>query len=242
MIKMILFLSIFMVIPLELWAQDYENCCICVADNYDSVEVGKECQKWFSLKDQKSCDYKKTQTDKDSPFFDAGVSCRNINMYGAFHGLSSYLKYPFNLSKSASQRYRAAEVTYDGSTCLLFNNVDQARKEALSLAFTNKETKFLISGNQNDGVVSNIPFITKPKEIPSSTSKVTFEIDSGDVKMTFAACTPAKKLCGYAPRDIGAISDSNTKFCQDGEEIVEQKCCPDKKGEWGKWSTPGQNC
>lgn len=233
-----------MVLPFELMAQskDYDTCCICVGDPQDFKSVTKECQKWLSSGTRKNCEYKKIQDSKDSPFFDAGVTCKSIDMFGGFHGISAYTNYPFKLAKAAAQRYFSPEVKYDGSTCLVFNNIKQAQVLAQNLAY-DKTVRYIISGNQNIGVVAPaIPFITKVKEVPSMSSKVTFEIDSGEVRTNFAECSKASKMCGYAALDMGAASDSNTKFCMEGEELVEQKCCPDKKMEWGKWSAPGQSC
>lgn len=245
MLKLLLLALAFMVLPFELMAQaaDYDTCCICVGDPDDLKSVGKECHKWLNSGTRKNCEYKKVIDSKDSPFLDAGKTCRSIDMFGGFHGLSYLTAYPFKLARGAAQRYFAEEVTYDGSTCLVFNNIEIAKSQANTLASLEKKVKFIISGNQNIGVVAPaIPFITKVKEVPSMASKVTFEIDSGDVQMSYASCSKPNKMCGFADRDFGNFSDSNTKFCMDGEEVVEQKCCPDKKREWGKWSVPGQNC
>ncbi len=228
---------------IQAFAQEFDTCCVCVADDYDSVSVMKECQKWFTLGPQRDCQNKTILPTRDDTFNDSGKSCHKVKIWGAFHGLSYYHPYPFNISKKAALNYSAKEVTYDGSTCMIFNNVEVAKLEAQTLADTLTDVHFMITGNQNEGVVgSAIPLITKPKELPEQASKVTYELSNKNVIMSFANCTPTGKLCGYSPYDMGATNDSNKKTCMDNGAETTQSCCSKSGKSWGKWSAPGQIC
>jgi hypothetical protein len=225
------------------FAQSFDTCCVCVADDYDSVSVMKECQKWFTLGPQKDCQNNTILPTRDDSFNDSGKTCSKVKIWGAFHGLSYFHPYPFSISKRAALNYSAKEVSYDGSTCLIFNNVEVAKLEAQALADTLTDVRFLIRGNQNEGVVgSAIPFITKPKELLEQASKVTYELSNKNVEMTYGDCTPTGKLCGYTLQDIGATNDSNKKTCIDNGAETTQSCCAKPGKSWGKWSAPGELC
>lgn len=225
------------------FAQSFNTCCFCVNDPHDA-DVTKECQKWFTLQDQISCEYSATILSKDSVLMDSGKTCEKVKIWGGFHGLSYYYNYPLNISSQAANVYSAKEVEYDGSTCLIFNNTESVKTRAQALALKDTQTHFLISGNQNTGVVSSrIPFVTKPTENLGMASKMTLEISQGEVKVSYGACSAFGTTCGYATSDIGASTDSNKKFCMDHGELSEQSCCvKNARQEWGKWSRPGSGC
>jgi hypothetical protein len=224
-------------------SESYDKCCVCVGDPNDK-DVDKECQKWFTLGDRRqTCEKNYILESKSSTMFPGSAVCRTVEIYGAFHGLSSYSSYPFKISKNVAQSLRSEEVIYDGSTCLIFNNVQSLGTLADRLARELPQTKFAITGNQNIGIVApSIPFITKTKEKSGTSSKVTITIDRGAVEEVYDDCSPAGRLCGFAAQDLGAISDSNTKYCMEEGKLVEQQCCSPKRKLWGKWSWPGESC
>lgn len=240
----LLFLSAFLMLSTAIAAPE-ESCCFCVADVQDSSTVA-ECQRW--MKDNSKgmgCTKKQIFADHSEVQFEEGLSCRKVTAYGANHGLSYFYPTIFTFARKAARKLDPVEVHYDGSTCLVFNNVEVVQKESLKLSREFPQVNFDLSGNQNEGVVRYFQVLgigTKPKESAQMASKMTVHAQGGLIETVYGDCSKPKGKCGYALQDYGATNDSNTKFCSQDHEVVSQKCCKPKKGNWGKWGVPGMEC
>lgn len=229
------------------FAQVEESCCFCVADPSDPSTL-KECQRWF--KDNRkplSCNKEVTFASHNDVKFEPGLSCRKVTGYGANHGNSYYSFTVFQFAQKAARALSPSEVSYDGSTCLVFNNTDVIEREARALSLLFPNVKFELSGNQNEGVVRYLPIPvigTKPKEDREASSKLTVHAEGGLLEMVYGACSKPKGMCGFVREglDPGATTDSNAKICMQDNEQLTQSCCEPKKGSFGKWSVPGMDC
>ena len=239
---LILFFALFSSLAV---AQNEDSCCLCAADLSDS-STSKECARW--LKENKSsCSYR-----KELPHFmsyayklDENVRCESLNIYAAFHGLSSYYYHTFFLIEDLIENYDPKEVSFDGSTCLIFNNVEKIQENAKRISKRYPQIYFDLSGNQNEGAVLFIPLIYRPKETMSMSSKMNVKAKNGRVETSFGTCSKKNGRCFFNKQDVGATNDSNTKFCMEENEVTTQVCCPKKivtNGVNGFWSRPGEAC
>ncbi len=244
MIKIILFSVLFSMISFA-QASIEESCCFCIADTSDKTTI-PECQRW--LKDNRKslgCTRNEIIASHSDVKFEQELSCRKVSAYGANHGLSYFYTTVFQFAAKAAKNLSPVEVNYDGSTCLVFNNVEIVEKEAVKLSEQYPDVNFSLTGNQNVGVVKYLQLFgigSKPKEMVGMSSKMIVRAQGGTVEADYADCSRAKSRCGIAEYDIGATSDSNTKFCREGNEIITQKCCAPPKASFGKWSFPGMEC
>ncbi|MES2526925.1 MAG: hypothetical protein V4598_07545 [Bdellovibrionota bacterium] len=236
---------IFLFVSLSASASVEESCCFCVADPSDASTTA-ECGRWLKDHSKKlSCTKNVIFPSHNNISFEADLSCRKVTAYGANHGLSYYYSTVFQFAAKAAKAVRPVELSYDGSTCLVFNNIELVESEAKKLSTRYPDVKFVLSGNQNTGVVRYIklPIIgSRPKEINSMASKMTVTAQGGTTEVEYGECSRPKGTCGYAKQDMGATNDSNSKLCVRDNEIVEQKCCSPKKGDFGKWGVPGLEC
>jgi hypothetical protein len=243
--RRIIFVSVILSLVSFAHAAIEESCCFCIADPSDKSTTA-ECQRW--IKDNKKsleCTRKEIIRSHDDVSFEPGLSCRKVSAYGANHGLSYFYTTVFQFATKAAKNLSPVELSYDGSTCLVFNNVDIVEKEALKLSNQYPDVNFHLAGNQNVGVVRYLQIFgigSKPKEMVGMSSKMIVRAQGGMVEVDYADCSRPKGRCSVTNYDIGATTDSNTKFCRDGNEIVNQKCCPPAKGSFGKWSIPGMEC
>lgn len=222
-----------------------ESCCFCVADTSDKSTTA-ECQRW--LKDNGKnleCTKKVILPSHDSVSFEKDLSCRKVTAYGANHGLSYYSFTVFQFAAKAARALNPAELSYDGSTCLVFNNTETIERESRKLSQQFPQINFTLAGNQNQGVVRYINFLGvgfKPKEIKQMSSKMIVRAQGGLTETEYGECSRPEGKCGFASQDMGAANDSNEKFCMNGNELTSQKCCAPKKGAFGKWGLPGMEC
>ena len=222
-----------------------ESCCFCVADPSD-LSTTAECQRWLKDHSRKlSCTKNVIFPSHTDITFESDLSCRKVTAYGANHGLSYYYSTVLQFAAKAAKAVRPVELDYDGSTCLVFNNVELVESEAKKLSGRYPEVKFVLSGNQNTGVVRYLKFPiigSKPKEIDSMASKMTVIAQGGATEVQYGECSRPKGKCGFSKQDMGATNDSNSKACLRDNEILQQKCCEPKKGDFGKWGVPGLEC
>lgn len=222
-----------------------ESCCFCVADTSDKTTTS-ECERW--LKDNGkslSCTKKQIIPSHDNVVFEKDLSCRKVSAYGANHGLSYFYFTVFQFASKAARALNPVELSYDGSTCLVFNNTQTIEQESRKLSQQFPGINFTLAGNQNEGVVKYINFLGvgfKPKEIRQMSSKMTVHAQGGLIEVEYGECSRPQGKCGFARQDMGAKTDSNEKFCMNGNEVVSQKCCEPKKGSFGRWSLPGMEC
>lgn len=220
----------------------FDTCCICVEDPNDPVSTEKECKQW--LKSQKNCQKKEAVKSYWDLNLKENYSCNNLNIYGAFHGNSSLVGRPFDISMELAETVSAKEINYDGSTCLVFNNID--RVENLANLLTGEEgRKFSISGNQNMGVIRLNTIFNKYKEIEKTSSKLTVVVDNGEAEIVYDKCSKPNRKCGFARfgEDFMATTDSNEKICEDDGKLVTQICCVESLSDsYGTWSKPGGSC
>ncbi len=242
--KILVFSALFSLLSIAEAAIE-ESCCFCIADPTDKSTTA-ECQRW--LKDNKKsleCSRREIIPSHASVNFEADLSCRKVSAYGANHGLSYYYTTIFQFASKAAKNLSPVEVNYDGSTCLVFNNVDIIEREAVKLSEQYPNVSFKLSGNQNIGVVRFLQIMgigLKPKEIKGMSSKMVVRAQGGMLEVEYGECSRPKSTCGISEYDIGATTDSNTKFCRDGNEITTQKCCARPNKDFGKWSHPGMEC
>ncbi len=239
------FLFAFLMLSFGAIAAPEESCCFCIADTSDASTTA-ECQRWMKDKAKDlNCTKKEIFPSHDTVNFEDGLSCRKVTAYGANHGLSYFYTTVFNFARKAARKLDPVEIHYDGSTCLVFNNVEIIQQQSEKLSQEFPQVNFELTGNQNEGVVRYFRILgigSKPKESSQMASKMTVHAQAGMIETVFGDCSKPKGQCGYAPQDYGATNDSNTKFCTMNNEVVSQKCCQQKKGNWGKWSIPGMEC
>lgn len=224
-----------------------ESCCFCVADTSDKSTTS-ECQRWLRENGKKNdCTVKEIIPSHNQVNFAPDLSCRKVTAYGANHGLSYFYFTVFQFASKAAKALNPAELSYDGSTCLVFNNVDTVEAEGVKLSRQYPDINFTLMGNQNTGVVRMIPLpiqinAMKPKEIQQMSSKMIVRAQGGLVEVDYGECSRPQGRCAFARQDLGAKNDSNTKFCKQDNDVVVQKCCEPKKGDYGKWSVAGMEC
>ncbi len=225
---------------------DEESCCFCIAETTDKSTTS-ECQRWLRENSSRlECTKKVIFPSHQQVSFEKDLSCRKVTAFGANHGLSYYYTTVFQFASKASTALRPVEIHYDGSTCLVFNNVSAIESETQRLSIRFPNVRFVLAGNQNQGVVRHINLFgigERPKEIQGMSSKMTVVAQSGFVDVTYGDCSKSRAVCSFNRGDMGATNDSNTKFCQDeSQTTVAQKCCEPIIGNWGRWSAPGMNC
>ena len=152
---------------------------------------------------------------------------------------------PFDFSRSIAHAYHSTKVDYDGSSCLLFNNVTQVESLAADLS-KDTSVQYRISGNQNMGVTLYVPHLVGPREQNGESSKVTAIIENGKSSLEYANCSPTGGKCGVSDTSTGALNDPNRKWCMDEDVLTEQSCCLKKQliptVSNGRWSAPGETC
>lgn len=237
--KIILLLTVFF----TAFSASASSCCFCIGDP-DDVKITKpECKKWLKEASKNfNCAQSEIILSKDDLKYSQELSCDEVHFYGAFHGISGLYAEPFKIVSSVAKLPSVKKISYDGSTCLIFNNTDQVISEAnyLAAAFPDKEIR--IQGNQNIGLVQYLPIFSKPKESIESASKMNVSILQGQVQTSYDACSKPQNTCGYSKPYKDAVTDPNAKLCMQNNELVVQKCCPFKKGENGDWGIPGEDC
>ena len=236
--KLLLILSLF----ITQIAFAYDTCCVCVEDPNDPVSTEKECKQW--LKSQKNCQKKEAVKSYWTLNLKETYSCNKLNIYGAFHGNSSTVGRPFDISMELADTVSAKEINYDGSTCLVFNNTDRVENLA-NLLTGETDRKYSISGNQNMGVINLETIFKKYKEREVTTSKLTIVVENGKAGIVYDKCSKPNKLCGFARQgeDFMGTSDPNEKICEDDGKLVAQICCVEALSDaYGTWSKPGGSC
>lgn len=217
-----------------------KSCCVCFPDK-DDYSTTKECGRWLK-ENKKNCDYSKMLDHFMDYKLNQAMQCEKVNVYGAYHGYSYRYIHTFNIINDVTRAFNPRELKFDASSCLIFNNVEKIEESVKRLIRDFPQVDFVISGNQNNGTVFNIPGIIKPKEMESFSSKITFKVSNRKVTTVFAACTKAGKTCDHAARDVGATNDSNSKFCKFENRVVSQSCCNPNFRGYGRWSRPGEAC
>ena len=162
--------------------------------------------------------------------------------------MSSEVKVPFAISAGTARLFGATEVCYDGSSCLLFNNIEDVKACTINLA-KNSSCRFEISANQNLGVTQAVCWF-RPLEVSEAASKLTAIIDGVDMMLRYSSCSKAGEKCAVIAkeRDPTAKSDPNEKYCFDGSGVTTQSCCLKEKARKsdgalnGNWAKPGIPC
>ena len=229
-------------------AMALDQCCFCIKNNSGEAKEKStrwECETWF--KDMgASCEYSQTLNVADQPKIrPTGVQCSKSVIYGAFDADSYMTPIPFEFSKAIAKSFHSSEVEYDGSSCLLFNNVDDVQRQARQLS-TDKNTRYRISGNQNIGITTYIPIIMGPRENDGRSSKVTAIIQGGKSTLEYGECSLKGGKCETTRFSFGSNNDPNKKWCMNEDQLTEQTCCPNRKTQketaHGRWSFPGEGC
>ena len=232
-----------------------DSCCICIlgehADSNTAGQIKRECDTWLRRTSKSiKCDLKTTYHKDDVEELETQKnSCGKITVWGAFHGNSKAYSDPFLISKQLAKSYQAKEVCYDGSSCLVFDNISDVKRMSSYLAETDENTKYIISGNQNMGTVCEIPFLLGPREVHEFASKVMTMIEKGGYTITYSKCSKKGEQCMYSDGYVGSDNDPNAKWCMNDTEVVSQHCCPknysnNKKLDEtiGTWSAPSVDC
>ena len=218
----------------------YSSCCVCVEDDHDVKGLGgteRECAGWLRrARREIGCAWSQSMPQKQALNLENYTfedSCRKVTVYGAFHGNSSGVEIPFTISAGVAKLFAASEVCYDGSSCLLFNNIDDVKACTRRLA-RSSDCRFEISANQNVGVTQYsclFGISSKPHEIASAASKLTAVIDAVGIHYRYPACSTEGDKCSWLdPKtDGGAQTDPNQKLCAWNDEITTQRCCLQKK-------------
>ena len=242
--KLLLLLASFLLSASALAATNYSACCVCIEDPDDAIYMAKSCQRWFKENSQRlGCQRDISIKDADRPVVDASVRCDRVEVRGEFHGLSSMYHVPARIADSLTHDLKPKVFNYDGSTCLLFNNLAKARNEIATLGQRYGQVSYKFRGNQNAGITQMLAFVGMPKEMPEASSKATITAHKGKTTISYDLCTPQGQLCYFTTNDPEADNDSNTKNCLANGNVVGQVCCRSSRtaGE-GKWSAPGKGC
>jgi hypothetical protein len=108
----------------------YDSCCICIHDSRQEGLFISACKHWLNeRKKSTGCTYRKIVSKVDGMSLENsndGTRCRSVHLYGAFHGISKMTDKPFQYSAVAAKAYGASSVCYDGLSCLVFDNIDEA--------------------------------------------------------------------------------------------------------------------
>ena len=233
----------------------YASCCLCVFDEFDQkglMGTQRECDGWLTKSSKRlGCAYQESVSKTAALTLhlrSAPASCEKVEIYGAFHGSSSGSRVPFEISAAAAKSFSAKEVCYDGSTCLLFDNVDQVQACAQQLG-QYSACKFKVSANQNIGVTGMNCWGFFPEEVREASSKLTAIVDGLNFHLQYAECSKPGDKCSYKDptQNSGSNNDPNTKFCRRRNAVTSQTCCLPAKGDSGdtlngRWSIPGLSC
>ncbi len=256
-------LRLFLLLPLLAFAPNpvlaserYSSCCVCVEDDEDVGGLGgsdRECAGWLKkARREVGCSWWQTMPRKqalDLDNYSFKDTCQKVTVHGSFHGNSSGVEIPFQISAGVAKLFSASEVCYDGSSCLLFNNIDDVMTCSRRLS-RNSSCRFEISANQNIGVTGYSCFPWgKPRELDYASSKLTAVIDAVKVTYLYPPCSREGDKCSWIDpsSDPGAKEDPNQKHCAWNSEITTQRCCPKKRGSLdaalnGTWMEPGYKC
>lgn len=232
----------------DVYAQIYNNCCFCIKGDDTFLKAGfinAECRSWFRKADKKyQCDHK--EVFKLNDFINLktpSASCSKINVWGAFHGTSSDFTKPFTISRVLAKSYNASSVCYDGSSCLIFNNISDTKMAAMKLNLHNTKTHFEITGNQNLGFCA-YKAGQGVVEIEEFSSKLSLHLRAGQVKVQYEECSKDGDRCARVEKDNNFSNDPNSKNCIFQGATVQQKCCPYSRlgVSKSKWGEPGKGC
>ncbi len=225
-------------------ATKHSACCVCIEDPNDASYTAKTCQRWFKENSQRlGCQQDISIKDPEKPTVDSSLRCDRLEVQAEFHGLSYMYHVPARIADSLTIDLKPKVFNYDGSTCLLFNNLSKARNEIATLGQRYSQVSYKFRGNQNAGVTEMLAFIGKPKEMPEAASKATVTTHKGKTSVSYDSCSAKGKLCYFTSDDFEADNDSNTKNCMSAGVLVGQVCCrPSKTAGEGKWSAPGKAC
>lgn len=224
--------------------QSYNSCCFCITDSYEDSSITRECKK--ALKMNKRCQLKKTVSKNSYKWLEKqDYSCKEVNITGAFHADTYMYSLPFDISESIARAVDAKKVNYDGSSCMIFNNLEDVKDKAIATFSRNKSIDFSITGNQNIGVVKYLPILAKPKESKQMSSKVTLtNREETGINISYASCSKRGRACALDHFDDRSyVDNTNTKLCSFKNKTVKQTCCvKNNKKKKGKWSFPGESC
>ena len=230
-------------------AKSFASCCVCIVQGIDRIDpqVDRECAAWLRRQERSGqCGLSATYARDDLQFLKSlPDQCARLNVWAAFHANSTMTEEPFAISQQLSSVYQTHELFYDGSSCRIFDNIESMKKQAARLAARDNHTRYEISGNQNTGVVREIPLLSGPREKQGDSSKVTVILENGVVQVSYAPCSKRTDKCVYTAA-TDSTTQPNSKSCMNGEELVEQECCPKRQNGAdlikGHWSHPGQTC
>lgn len=242
--RLILCIASLLLSTTALAATKSNACCLCIEDPNDASYTAKTCQRWFKENSKLlGCQQNISIKDPEKPVVDSSLRCDRLEVRAEFHGLSYMYHVPARIADSLTHDLKPKVFNYDGSTCLLFNNLTKARDEIATLGQRYSQVSYSFRGNQNAGVTQMLAFIGKPKEMPEAASKATITTHKGKTAITYDLCTSRGALCYYTAEDHEADNDSNTKNCLANGSVVGQVCCrPSKTAGEGKWSAPGKGC
>ncbi|MBU6375124.1 MAG: hypothetical protein KGQ59_03940 [Bdellovibrionales bacterium] len=254
---MLLFLCLMALKPQHAHAEHrYSSCCLCVMDDEDqqgTLGSKRECERWLSTAGKQSgCTYQETLSLKSAltlQLRSSSSSCEKLHIYGTYHGDSTGTRIPFQISVASAQHFSAKEVCYGGSSCLLFDNIDEVRSCSQELG-QSSSCKFRIQANQNIGVVGLNCWDRMPQELDEASSKLTAIVDGLNFHLEYNNCSKTGDRCAFADEEWiqkASKDGANSKRCRQNTMLTTQWCClPDgaqpSDGLDGRWGMPGHRC
>lgn len=235
--------GLFLFFTVSFASAEVENaCCFCFADLSDD-STRTECSRWLRENSRRlECGVQETLLLQQYSSFPRDLTCNRVEAYTSFHGNSAAISKAIKIVEKISKDLKPREINYDGSTCNVFNHVDEVKTKTEILSQVYPEIRFNLQGNQNVGLVNYIRIISKPKETQSASSKMIIEAQNGLSEVTYGECTRPGRQCGVVSYDPTAKNNPNEKFCMENSEIKTQMCCPVKNKRWGQWNLVGEAC
>jgi len=225
----------------------YAHCHLCIDGDPGEPTpklTRQECERWIDSRHDREALTQILRRSSVSQSLDSSIQCDEVSIYGAFHANKEMIRWPFLISGMAANAYHPHTVTYTGASCDIFQSVGRLSGEAEWLKRF-PETKFSISGNQNEGITFYYPILGRPRESQRKSSKAIVTVENGEVGISYERCSKPKQSCTTDEKQDTA------KYCTDRDgEVRQQICCRAKmsllKSAFrfydGVWSVPGVSC
>jgi len=227
--------------------QHYARCNLCIeGDPGDPTPqlIQKECKRWIHSRHDHKAFTQTLSRSSVSQGLDPSVQCDAVSIYGAFHANEDMIRWPFLISAMAANAYHPRTVMYTGASCDIFQTVSRLSSEAEVLK-SFPETRFSVSGNQNEGITFYYPLLSRPRESKEKSSKATVTVENGNIAISYERCSKPKKACTTDEKQ------DTPKYCTDLDgQVRQQTCCLAKLNALqssfhyydGVWSIPGVSC
>ena len=217
-----------------------DSCYFCLVSGNQSKSI-KTCENL--LPSPTSFRFSKIIDLSELDFFisSSDFHCNEIQAYGAFDGNELDIWIPFTIAKRFAEAFNPRQLIYTGSSCRIFRSVNELIGLAGQLSSTT--TRFLISGNQTDGIT--IQSHGKYHEWKRQSSKASVIFENGMAHLQYEQCSVTGKGCIL---DTNSILSDTSKVCEYKGTQITQICCPKTnklaKQEFfdGTWSSPGGSC